>query len=157
MDVLVMTLIVMKHRTSWDQQARCFSKNILTFMRMISGFCDKIIDFCVQHFVTRVTQKSTMTVLHENGTLFKTFFHALEAVVVTFQKSNRPSGNMQEAKIYFSGKHKLYGYKVEVAVGPNGLASAFSRHYPGSKSDINIMSRRMKKHQERPEKKEDEE
>ena len=152
-----MTLIVMEHRTSWDQHTRCFFMNILTSMRLISGFCDKIVEFFAQHFVTRVTQKSKMTVLHENRTLFKTFPHALEAVDVTFQERNRPSGNMQEGKLYFSVKHKLYGYKIEVAVRPNGLAFSCSRHYSGSVSDINIMSRRMKKHQERLEKTEDEE
>ncbi len=29
-------------------------------MRLISGFAEKIVDFCVQHFVTRVIKKSTI-------------------------------------------------------------------------------------------------
>ncbi len=64
---------------------------------------------------------------------------------------------MQEGKLYFSGKHKLFGYKVEKPLRRNSLASEFSRLYSGSILDINIMSRRMKKHQERLENKENEE
>ena len=43
----------------------------------------------------------------------------------------------------FSGKHKLYGYKFDVAVRPNGMASAFSKHFAGSVSDISIMHSRI--------------
>ncbi len=105
-------------------------------MRLITGFVNKIVDMCVKHFVMCVAKLSTMTAPGECETLFKSFPYALEAIDVTFQEANRPTGNMQEGKVYFSGKHKLYRYKVQVAVRPNGLASAFSRHYPGSISDI---------------------
>jgi len=64
-------------------------------------------------------------------------------VDVTFQQANRPSGNMQEGKKYFSGKHHLYGYKFELSVRPNGLASAYSQHHPGSVADITILESRL--------------
>lgn len=60
------------------------------------------------------------------------------ATDVTFQLANRPSGNMQEGKVYYSGKHKAYGYKTEVSVLPTGQAIGCTRHYPGSKLDIDI-------------------
>ena len=95
-----------------------------------------------------------MSELQEKGLLFKNFPFCLEAVDVTFQEVNRPSGNMQEGKVYFSGKHKLYGYKVEVAVRPNGTASGFSKHYPGSFSDVPILYNRIKIHKCRLKKRE---
>ena len=60
--------------------------------------------------------------------------YALEAIDMTFQHLNRPSGNIQEGKIYCSGKNKLYGFETEIAVEANGLTTAFSKHYPGSVS-----------------------
>ena len=63
---------------------------------------------------------------------------------------------MQEGKNYFSSKHKLCGYKFEVAVRPNGFASAFSSHYPGSKSDLTIMHERLDLRKCRLEKREEE-
>ena len=97
-----------------------------------------------------------MSELQENSKLFKNFPFCLEAVDVTFQQANRPSGNMQEGKVYFSGKHRLYGYKVEVAVRPSGIASDFSRHCPGSSSDVSILYDRIKNHKCRLEKREEE-
>ncbi len=63
-------------------------------------------------------------------------FQRFEWRDVTFQEANRPSGIMQEGTVFVSGKHKLYGFKVVVAIKPNGLASTFSRLYSGSVSDI---------------------
>ena len=42
-------------------------------------------------------------------------------------------------KNYFSGKHKLSGFKVEVSVSRNGLAICAIFHRPGSITDIQIM------------------
>jgi len=60
-------------------------------------------------------------------------------------------------KRYFSGKHKLYGYKMELTVRSNGLASSYSKHYPGSVSDFNIFKQRLEKHKRRLKKTEDDE
>lgn len=38
---------------------------------------------------------------------------------------------------------------MELAVRPNRLASVFSRHYPGSVSDLTIMDERVKLHEKR--------
>ena len=42
---------------------------------------------------------------------FKHYKFALSATDVTFQNANRPCGNHEEAKGYFSNKYKQYGYK----------------------------------------------
>ena len=79
-----------------------------------------------------------MTKLKEDKTVFKYHRYALYATDVTFQQANRPSGNHEESKKYFSNKHKLYGYKTEASVLPNGLCINFFTHFPGFTSDITI-------------------
>ena len=84
---------------------------------------------------------------------FRTFNRPLAWINVTFQEVNRPTGNTQEDKIYYSGKHKLYGYEVEVAARPIGLSSRFSPQYSVYVPDIHIMSNRSAKHEQRLRKK----
>ena len=90
-----------------------------------------------------------MQSLIDKDACFKNHPYALEAVDATFQQTNRPIGNMREGKTYFSGKHKLYGYKVEVCVLPTGIATAFSKHYPGSIHDFAIFTKRHHVHKSR--------
>lgn len=152
MDVFFMTLVVLKTGGAWDVVSRVFEIKTPTFDRMITGFLPVAAKVLCERFVEPVAQAYSMQCLEEGNTRFQYFPTAIEAIDVTFQQANRPSGNMQEGKKYFSGKHKLYGYKVEVAVRPNGFAAAFSPHYPGSVSDISIMSRRIEEHRFRTEK-----
>lgn len=152
MDVFFMSLVVLKHGGSWDLLAKVFEMKGPTFERLIMGFMTVAGKILCELFVDTVPQAYSMECLDEGDTRFRNFPMAIEAVDVTFQQSYRPSGNMQEGKKYFSGKHKLYGYKVEVAVRPNGYASAFSAHYPGSVSDISIFQRRIDEHKFRTEK-----
>ena len=126
-------------------------------MRLIHGLIDKTCEFCVERFVTEYDNYFSMAKISERKELFKNFPFCLEAIDVTLQQANRPSGNMKEGKIYFSSKHKLYGYKVELSVRPNRVASAFSKHYPGSKSDYAIMQERIEDHKLRLENREKDE
>ena len=70
------------------------------------------------------------------------------ATHVTFHQSNRPRGNHEEAKGHFSGKHKMYGYKTEVSVLPNGLEIGASRHFMGSVADVDIFYDNIEWHRE---------
>ena len=56
---------------------------------------------------------------------------------------------MQEGKIYFSGKHKLYGYKAEVCVMLTSIATAFNKHYPVSIHEFTIFNKRHHVHKRR--------
>ena len=82
-----------------------------------------------------------MDKLYESRRKFLQDPMALYAADVTFQPSFRPSENMEEGNKYFSGKHKQYGYKVEVSVLPNGLALCCSEHEPGSVFDLTLFQR----------------
>ena len=145
-DVLFMMLVVMKHGGSWDQLGTMFRIKGLTFQRLITKFMSTIEELCVQRYVTRYSRKATMSYCHEHKYMSEKFPYALESVGVTFKQANRPSGNHHEGKKYFSGKHKLYGFKVEVCVRPNGLASDFSPHYPGSTAEKSIFMGRIEMH-----------
>ena len=146
MDVLVMTLALLKHGSSWNFLAKMFRMKGPTFERLVIGFLQVILPEVKRRFIEPVADMYTMCALQEDKKDFKDFSFAIEAIDVAFQQSNRPSGNMQEGKVYFSGKHKLYGYKMEVAVRPNGLASWCSKHYPGSVSDIGILTEGIQDH-----------
>ncbi|GMF51705.1 unnamed protein product [Phytophthora fragariaefolia] len=57
---------------------------------------------------------------------------------VTFQPANIPYGLKEGRSIYFSGKHKGHGYKVEVSVLRTGKPIYCTSHHPGRVSDIVI-------------------
>lgn len=78
---------------------------------------------------------------------FKNFSCVRYATYVTFQLAFRPSGSVSEGKVYYSGKHKNYGYKVEVSVLQNGFAINCTDHVPGSKAGIEIMREKFDAHQ----------
>ena len=48
---------------------------------------------------------------------------------------------MQESKVYFWGKHKLYGFKVEVSIRSKGIDYGFSKLYIASVSDSKISTK----------------
>lgn len=149
MDVFFMVLAVLKHGGSWDFLAQMFRIKPTTFQRMIIAYMEIISAKAYNSWVSNVSKEYTMSKLVEDETLFDDFAYAIEAIDVTFQQSNRPSENLREGKKYFSGKHKLYGFKVEVAVKPNGLDCAASRHYPRSVADISILQKRIQKTEKR--------
>lgn len=86
----------------------------------------------------RFVRPISMTKLRESGVLFKNFPYALFATDVKFQPCCRPTGLFPEQKRYFSGKHKMYGLKLECSVSPTGEAVYLSKHYTGSTSDLTI-------------------
>ena len=145
-DLLFMTLTVLKHGGHWDVLARVFKLKGPTFERMVTKFVALISDHLFALLVTDIRREFTMKNLDNTHARFSNFPEALYAVDVTFQQSFRPSGQLAEGKLFFSGKHKLYGVKVEVGVLPNGLAISCSGHYPGSVSDFEILQRRRSIH-----------
>ena len=140
-DVLFIVITVLKHGGNWDLLGRVFKIKGPTFERLIMIFIRLITDEFYRQFVVQTMEHHSMTVSEEKAKNFSNFRYALYATDVTFQNTNRPSGNHEESKKYFSGKHKLYGCKVEVSVLPTGFAIDSTQYYPGSYSDIDIMHR----------------
>ncbi|KAH9100026.1 hypothetical protein Ae201684P_019031 [Aphanomyces euteiches] len=102
--------------------------------------------FLYDVFVYTVNETWSMEKLRTSGNSFQHYPSACYATDVTFQQTNMPAGNLAERKRYFSKKHHLYGYKVEVSVAPNGLALNCTKHYPGNESDIGIFCKNFAFH-----------
>lgn len=145
-DVLFMMLTVLKHGGNWDYLAGMFCMKGPTFERMIVNFIQLLSEHWYKQWVTSREVRYPMDRMMKEQRIFKYHPYCRYAVDVTFQQTNRPSGNLQESKLYFSGKHKLYGFKTEVSVLPNGQAFFISRHAPGSVADIDIFMRNIERH-----------
>lgn len=147
-DMLFMSLCVLKHGQQWELTARLFKISCSTLERQVTRFLHNISEYIYEKFVKRAEEHWTMRKIRTDARAFAHFDYARYATDVTFQQSNRPSGNMTEGKKYFSGKHKLYGYKVELSVLPIGICIGCTKHYPGSVSDLEIFRQNSSFHEE---------
>lgn len=86
----------------------------------------------------RVEENHGMEFMRQEKKTFKNHTVARYVTDVTFQHRFRPGGAMEKGNKYYSGKHKVYGYKVEMSVLPVALEILISEHYLGSKSDIEM-------------------
>lgn len=82
----------------------------------------------------------------EQRRTFSNYPYALYGLDVKFQPAYRPSGQFGEQRRYYSGKHKLYGYKIECAAVKPGVEIHVSSHYTGSASDLTICLDNADKH-----------
>jgi len=138
-----MLLCTLKRAGNWDFNGKMFGIKGPTFERMTLGFVDKIVQRLYQVSVLKWERRYTMERLISDKSTFKTYKFALYATDVTFQNANRPGGNHDQAKEFYSNKHKLYGCKTEVSVLPNGVAIGFTEHYPGSVPDLVIFRKNI--------------
>ena len=145
-DVFFMLLTLLKHGGLWHFVGRMFRITGSTFERTIMRMVDIVHTEFYEMTVERANEKYSLARLHRDHTIFDHHRHARYATDVTFQMANRPCGNHEEAKPYFSKKHGLYGYKVEMSVLPNGLAVMATEHYAGSVHDLEIFRRNLSFH-----------
>ncbi|KAG3019099.1 hypothetical protein PC121_g21570 [Phytophthora cactorum] len=82
----------------------------------------------------------------EAGNTFTNYPHALYVTDIKFQPAYRTGGRFTEQKIYFSAKHKLYGFKIKCSVAPPGVVVDVSDHSPKSMSDLTMMLDRLSIH-----------
>ena len=145
-DVLFMMMTELKHGGQWDHSARKFGMKGPTFERLIMNFIRMLSDYAYDAFVGSCLAQWSMESMRKKNSSFKHFTRARYATDVTFQQSFQPSGSVQEGKRYFSGKHKLNGFKVEMCVLPPGIAIDCTGHYPGSVSDLEIFKENIRFH-----------
>ena len=143
-DAMFMSLVILKHYDTWDKHAIDFGIKPNTLEKMIYRVLAVIEPVLTEEFIIPVT----MTEQRERDRLFHNYPYALYATDVKFQPAYRPSGRFMEQKKYFSGKHKLYGYKLECSVAYPGFAVSVSSHEPGSTSDLTMFLQRQSKHRE---------
>ena len=141
-----MTLAVLKHGGKWDFLARMFSLSASSFERLVMKFVHLISEAVYESYVDYQARKWSVDLLKPKDRRFRNYPMARFATDVTFQPRFRPSGSIEEGKKYFSGKHKLYGYKVEFSVLPCGVTLGASLHEPGSVSDLVIFQQMQSFH-----------
>ncbi|KAK1932496.1 hypothetical protein P3T76_012080 [Phytophthora citrophthora] len=146
MDVLFMLLTTLKHCGKWDVVAGVFKIKPPKFQKMILSFATVLSPYLYERFVVSAADKFTMEALVLGGNAFRNYPSARYTTDVTFQHTNMPSDQMKERSAYYSAKHHLHGYKVEVSVLPNGLAIYCTDHYPGSEADIEVFRKNHKFH-----------
>ncbi|KAG6943635.1 hypothetical protein JG687_00018334, partial [Phytophthora cactorum] len=96
-----------------------------TFIKTITGFIEVVAPKLHEAWVASQLDDSSMRAL----------------------QSNRPSGSMAEAMPFYSAKHKLYGFKVEVSVNPRVLAVNCTRHSRDNTADTTMFHNNKVFHQ----------
>ena len=107
----LLAISVVKMGGSWDEMALPWKIKPPTFQTMIVKFINIVSSYLYSKTVSVYQEMNGwMKRSIESGTAFAHYPHALYATDVRFQMANRPSGNHQESKFYFSKKHGLYGF-----------------------------------------------
>lgn len=107
-----------------------------TFLRMMSKFT-------FEKLIVRVEERWTMRKLKADEKTFKNFGYARYATDVTFQQFFWSSGNTVKGKKVFSGKQKLYGYRIYFLVLPTGFCIGCTKRYPGYVSELEIFCQKL--------------
>ncbi|KAE9011694.1 hypothetical protein PF010_g9788 [Phytophthora fragariae] len=136
--VFFMTLASLKHCGDWATVAGNFHIQPPTFEKMVLGFLDILSPLINGMYVEDLAKAESMEKLTLSGSAFARYPCAHYATGVTFQQANMPSGREAQRKWYYSKKHKLHGYKVDVSVIPTGFAINSTRHYLENAADIDI-------------------
>ncbi|POM71989.1 Hypothetical protein PHPALM_11379 [Phytophthora palmivora] len=143
-DALFITITILKHFDTWQKHAIDFNIGMSTLEKMVHRIIQTIEPVLSPKLVKPVKMSEQMS----SGNTFTNYPHALYATDVKFQPAYRPSGRFMEQKLYFSAKHKLYGFKIECSVAPSGVAVNVSTHSPGSISDITMFLDQLSVHRE---------
>ncbi|OWZ09797.1 hypothetical protein PHMEG_00017446 [Phytophthora megakarya] len=150
-DALFITLTVLKHFDTWHKHAIDFNMAVSTLEKIVHRVLQTIEPVSYSQLVERVKMSKQI----QEGNTFSKYPHALYATDVKFPPAYRPTGRFTEQKVYFSAKHKLYGFKIECSVAPPGVAVDVSDHAPGSRSDLTMMLDRLSIHRQMLKKEDD--
>ena len=137
-DAFFMTICVIKHCNAWYKHAADFRLQPSAFERMVDKMLGVIEPILTSLYIVKPSGMGYRK--------FDNFPYALYATDVKFQQSNRPGGTFQDAKKYFSGKHHLYGLKVECSVSADGRCVDVTKHYAGSVTDASIFIENLDTH-----------
>ena len=129
---MIMTLGAHKNCGQWDVVATIFSIKAPTFERMILYFSAVVSPFLYERYEAQLLTRYPMLRLTTSNNVFSHYPCARYATDASFQQFNMPTGTKAECQEFYSAKHKLHGFKVEVSVFHNGLSINCTRHYRGS-------------------------
>lgn len=133
-DVLFMMLTVQNFGFHWDILARTSHIKMSTFGQLIHNFVGAFHKHIYENCVVEFTSSYTVTKLRLTSNAFKNFPYACHSTDVY-----KISESAQKKDYFLSGKHKLYGMKIEDFFFPDNCSTLCSPHYPGWKLIILIM------------------
>ena len=142
MDCFLVTLAQLKLGGSYKQTCAVFGISKGIFCRVVDGVISK----CNKDLYEMFIDAPSMQVYCNRGNEFKNFPNALEAIDVTFQKTYKRGSLHKQKRSLYSGKHKQFGLKTEVAVGPDGRARFVSKLYHGSIHDMKMFKAHKDEH-----------
>lgn len=114
----------------------CFLKTAMQYTSIYFGILiDKTIDACAPILTNHAIRWISMAENIQKNALFRFFPSCICAVDGSVQRIPRPT---TDQKSYYSGKHKFHCLKMQVAVGPQGLAVDIQGPFKGSVNDFTI-------------------
>ncbi|KAG2790457.1 hypothetical protein PC129_g3099 [Phytophthora cactorum] len=96
----------------------------------------------------QLVKRVKMSEQMEAGNTFTNYLHALYVTDVKFQPAYRSSGRFTEHKVYFSAKHKLYGFKIECSGAPPRVVVDVFDHSPGYTSYLTMILDQLSIHRQ---------
>ena len=142
MDAFLMAVAQMKAGSTFDNTARAFGCRTNMFWRIFESFVDK----CGAEIFNTLCLYKTMGEYCKRKVAFAGHPDAIKTIDVAFQKAYAQGEDFASKKIRFSGKHKAYGIKTEIAVGPDGKARFVGAGYPGSFHNMKIFCSHLSQH-----------
>jgi hypothetical protein len=150
-DKLLMTLCYLKHYETIDKIRDTFSISKSYIHTILSKTINSIPPVLYEYYVIDLEDR-----LDDNEEKYKLFPDAKFVMDVTFQSIWTPTGTYEEKKVYFSGKHKMYGLKSQCIHNRKGLLVHCIPGQVGSTHDLTICKNNMKEVKEVFEKDDDE-
>jgi len=136
---------------TWFKHYETFGKLCVTFnvtqsviQAKISRMLKIVSGPLIQHFIRKIYREEQV----RTNIRFPDFGEAVAVIDCTVQKINRPKMSFQEAKGFFSDKHKMYCLKKETVHAPNGEAMYVSNYYLGAVHDFTIFKDSIEKHKD---------
>lgn len=124
----------------------CFLKTAMNFTQLQVNFgftsiyigmlIDKTVSICCPILSQKAIKWISMIQNIQKHALFRFFPNCLVAVDASVQRIPRPK--IDQAS-YFSGKHGFHCLKMQVAVGPQGLAVDINGPFKGAVHDFNVL------------------
>ena len=142
MGALLMTLTQLKQGRLYAYTSRVFGCGSNCFCCLVETFILACADNFANYFITQPSMGHCQTV----SPISNNFLDAIEAINVTFQRSYARGEDYTTKKIRWLGKHKSYGWKTKVGVGPDGKAWYVLPPYPGSFHNMKIFETHLDKH-----------
>lgn len=127
----LVSMFINNHWNIWKFDGQVCSGNCIAAGLGGSFYQSEKIDGLCSRYTTTVTCNSNL-------------FSVLYATNVKFHQTNLPHGDQPERKLFYSGKHHIFGYKIKVIFALLAFAIYTSKNYLGSVVDVTIFCKTIK-------------